>query len=150
MEENQNVSRGKLYDAVSARIGDQLQKLKAQVDRLATEQSLQSQSYPKCRAERAAGIFQRVDWETLGMNCFVGAEENSLPSRQDLPAELQMNLTNPQENDIPNQYSRMGFSYKGGIMSRIQGYMDPTELMGFAARGLFMNCRLKEGKFCKC
>ncbi|CAH9087384.1 unnamed protein product [Cuscuta europaea] len=43
-EGNHNISRGKLYDAVSARIGDRLQKLKTQVDRLAAKQSLDQES----------------------------------------------------------------------------------------------------------
>ncbi|VFR01759.1 unnamed protein product [Cuscuta campestris] len=40
VEGKHHISRGKLYDAVSARIGDRLHKLKAQVDRLAAKQSL--------------------------------------------------------------------------------------------------------------
>ncbi|KAG5626081.1 hypothetical protein H5410_011299 [Solanum commersonii] len=56
--EKDNMPRGKLYDAVSTRIGDRLQKLKAQVDRLAVQEALQSQDYHDHVAERAAGIVQ--------------------------------------------------------------------------------------------
>lgn len=36
---------------------------------------------------------------------------------------------------------RVGFSREGWIASRMRSFMEPTELMGFAARGLFMNRR---------
>lgn len=144
MEENRNMSRGKLYDAVSARIGDRIQKLKAQVDRLALKQLLESQNYPsKCTA-RATGILRQVDWESLGMEDYIGALDDSIPLRQDFVGERKVNhIDDKKENDSPNRYVRMGFSYGAGMVSRIRGYMDPTELMGFAARGLFMSCRVK-------
>ncbi|KAK9919887.1 hypothetical protein M0R45_028461 [Rubus argutus] len=36
---------------------------------------------------------------------------------------------------------RVGFSREGWIASRMRSFREPTELMGFAARGLFMNRR---------
>ena len=93
--EQENIPRENLYDAVSARIGDRLIKLKAQVDKLAYFQN---------------DVTLRQE-ETL----YSGYEHDS-------------------------EHLKVGFSYQGsGFVSRIRGYMDPTELMSFAARGLFMN-----------
>lgn len=131
MEETQYVSRGKLYDAVSARIGDHLRKLKTCVDRLAIEQSLQSQNYPWGCSDRAARILQQVDWESVGMESYIGTE------RQILHAERKL------EDNSANPYFKVGIPYEGGMISRIRGYMDPTELMGFAARGLFTSRSMK-------
>ena len=143
-EERQNEARGNLYDAVSSRIGNRLKQLKVQVERIVVEQSLQSQNYPWHSTERAAGILQQIDWESLGMESYITSEDISSASMQNFHAEPTMNLTNPKEPNSPEWRFRMGFSYEGGIVSRIRGYMHPTDLMGFAARGLFVNCRLQE------
>lgn len=93
--EQENIPKENLYDAVSARIGDRLIKLKAQVDKLAHLQT---------------DVTLRQE-ETL----YGGYEQDS-------------------------EHLKVGFSYQGsGFVSKIRGYMDPTELMSFAARGLFMN-----------
>lgn len=144
MEENYNETRENLYDAVSSRIGNQLQELKVQVERLALEQSLQSQNYPWRCTERAARILQQIDWESLGMESYINPEDDSFTSLENSRAEPRTNRGHPKEPNSPDRCFRVGFSYEGGIVSRIRGYMDPTELMGFAARGLFMNSRLKE------
>ncbi|KAM7478244.1 hypothetical protein LguiA_026457 [Lonicera macranthoides] len=145
IEEDQNVSRGHLYDAVSSRIRDRLQILKTQVDKLALEQSLQLLNRPLLNSERAAGILQQVDWESLGMENYVSTPEDYLSLKRDLVVDPYINLDKMQVNETThNRYFRVGFSYDGGIVSRIRGYMDPTELMGFAARGLFMNRRPNE------
>ncbi|KAL2469151.1 Phospholipid/glycerol acyltransferase family protein [Forsythia ovata] len=136
-EENQNVSRGNLYDAVSARIGDRLQKLKLQLDRLAVEQALQLQEYPVPVAERAARYLHQVDWESLGMENHVGVEDTSL-TKQYPRAEPEVAQTYEQESNFRDRYFSVGFA-GGGIVSRIRGYMDSTESVGFAARGLFIN-----------
>lgn len=145
VEENLNVSRGKLYDAVSARIGDRLQKLKAQVDRLALEQQLHSKNHPCRVTEQAEGILQHVDWESLGMESYMGNHSILTTEGNSVAEHEKFEITQPQENDSsPDTYLKMGVSssYEGGFVSRIRGYVDPTELMGFAARGLFVNCRL--------
>ncbi|KAA8545179.1 hypothetical protein F0562_019932 [Nyssa sinensis] len=142
MDENRNVSRENIYDAVSSRIGNRLQELKVKVDRLAIEQSQNSRH---C-TDRAAEILQQIDWESLGMGSYIVTEDESVSLKQDFHAELKINPTHPEESNSPDRYIRMGFSYEGGIMSRIRGYMDPTELMGFAARGIFMNHRVKENR----
>ncbi|KAL1811857.1 hypothetical protein ACET3Z_021922 [Daucus carota] len=144
MEGEPGMSRGKLYDAVSARIGERIRKMKAQVDRLALEQLLQSQNYPWTCTDRAAGILRQVDWESLGMEHYIGLDEQEAP-KQNVVTEQKAEHVNVKENNAQNRYFRMGLSYEGGIVSRIRGYMDPTELMGFAARGIFTSSRVDEG-----
>ncbi|XAR52635.1 1-acylglycerophosphocholine O-acyltransferase [Bertholletia excelsa] len=146
MEDNPNESRASLYDAVSSRIGDRLSELKIQVERLAVEQSLKSQNDPYDSMDRAEWILQQIDWESLGTRSYGTSEGDSDSSTfiEDHQAEPRVNLDVPKEPISPDRHSRLDFSYKGGIVSRVRGYMDPTELMGFAARALFMNSRLKE------
>ncbi|KAI3448576.1 hypothetical protein Pfo_005241 [Paulownia fortunei] len=139
---NKNISRGKLYDAVSARIGDRLQKLKLQVEGLAIEQALQLQKYPSRATERAAGLLQNIDWESLGMGNYIGVDDNS--PRQDLLLEPDVAQLYPQESSREDRRFRVGFSGEGGFVSRIRGYMDSTDLTVFAARGLFTNNRTNE------
>ena len=100
-----HLSRGKLYDAVSSRIGHQLHQLKVQVDKL------------------AQGIPLLND----------GMEET--------PEQLVGAST--QEPRSLDRF-RAGFSKDGWFASRMRSFMEPTELMGFAARGLFMNHRAVE------
>ncbi|KAL7084052.1 hypothetical protein ACP275_14G201400 [Erythranthe tilingii] len=136
----QNISRGKLYDAVSARIGDHLQKLKLQVEGIATEQALQLQKNPSHASERATGLLQNIDWESHGMANYVGIDNDS-SQRQDILFE-----PNVAEKIYPRERNfRVGFSAGGGgFVSSIRSYMDSTELMVFAARGLFENHRTNE------
>lgn len=136
-EENKNVSRGKLYDAVSARIGDRLQKLKLQLDKLAVEQALQLQKHPVPVAELAARSLHLVDWESLGMENHLSVEDTS-SKKQYPPMEPEVAEIYQQSSNSQNRYFSVGFS-GGGIVSRIRGYMDTTESVGFAARGLFIN-----------
>lgn len=56
----------------------------------------------------------------------------------ELPLMDQGSEVQPKLDQEP-RHLRVGFSYEGGFVSRIRGYMDPTELMGFAARGLVIN-----------
>lgn len=144
VEENQNISRGKLYDAICARIGDQLRKLKAQVDRLAIEQSLQSQNYPTQVGERSAKILQQVDWESLGMETCTWPEDYGSPSQHDKLTRPKVNQPQLLEKTFQGQYFKTGFTWGDGIVSRIQGYRESTALMGLAAGGLFMNYLAKE------
>ncbi|XP_059313201.1 uncharacterized protein LOC132064284 isoform X2 [Lycium ferocissimum] len=136
--EKDNMSRGKLYDAVSTRIGDRLQMLKAQVDRLAVQEA-QSQHYHDRVGERAAGIVQHVDWEALGMDNYMSIEEDHVPPPMQEPSTEQQVEENNQD-----RYFRLGFSGESGIVSRIRGYMGSTELMLFSARCLVTNSRVKE------
>lgn len=139
MEETQDVSRGKVYDAVASRIGSSLQDLKIQVDKLAFEQAVKLQNYSLRSIDRAAGLLQQVDWESFGMGSYVSSEDDSFTMGKDIPIQSELNFAHFEEYDTSNRYFKMGFFYQVGIVSRIRGYMDHTELMGFAARGLFMN-----------
>ncbi|GAV70632.1 Acyltransferase domain-containing protein [Cephalotus follicularis] len=136
----ENLSRGKLYDAVASRIGCRLHELKVQVDELAFAQSIKLRNSVR-NSERAAEILQQVDWELFGMGSHVfTGDETFVVETQVQP---KFNFTYPKQQTSPNSRLRMECSYEGGIVSRLRGYMDPTELMGFAARGLFLNCRAK-------
>ncbi|XP_010921824.1 uncharacterized protein [Elaeis guineensis] len=132
-------SRGILYDAVSSRIGHRLQELKVQVDRLALQQPLEVQEYYIHNSERGYGIWQQVDWEAFGMENFMFLEEDSKFVKLVSPNQTMQNVDQPESLNLATQTVRVGFFYEGGIVSRIRGYMNPTELMGFAARGLFIN-----------
>lgn len=137
------MSRGKLYDAVSTRIRDRLQKLKAQVERLVIEQSLQFQNYPTNVTERSAGILRQVDWDSLGKEAYTRLEDYLPTPRQNLSTE-KVDQIQLQERSFQGRNSRMGFFWEGGLGSRNHGYGGLTELMGFAARGFLMNCRVNE------
>ncbi|KAI5658730.1 hypothetical protein M9H77_27523 [Catharanthus roseus] len=145
-EENRSISRGKLYDAVCTRIGDHLRKLKAQVDRLAIEHSLQSQNYPSQVNERSARILQQVDWEYLGMETYKRTEDESR-QQQDKLTEPEVESDQSQllqEKSFQVQYVKTDFSWGEGIVSRIQGFRESSALMGLAARSLFMNPPMRE------
>ena len=155
MEEVQHASRGKLYDAVSSRIGHRLLQLKIQVDRLALEQATQLQNHPVRSVEQTAGILLQLDWESFGMGSYLSTEDDStLTQESEIPPRLDATYSQEpasslgQEAQIQPKLNytqlKVGMSYGDGIVSRMRGYMDPTELMGFAARGLFMNLRSKE------
>lgn len=141
MDDTQHISRGTLYDAVSSRIGNRLHELKIQVERLAIQQSLERpHTFPSRNIERANAIMQQVDWEAFGIGSYM-LEEEELPfSKQAIGTQPESPWIDQFQEPCPsNRYVKMGFSYEGGIMSRIRGYMDPTELMGFAVKGLFVN-----------
>lgn len=130
----ENISRGKMYDAVASRIGQRLQQLKVQVEKLASEQSVEFQQAAAGITDRAADMLQQVDWGSFGSGSHVSTEERDLPCE---PRPSQELLSS-------DRYFRIGFSYDSIIISRMRGYMDSTELLGFAARGLFMNFRARE------
>ncbi|KAK1582507.1 hypothetical protein Q3G72_015714 [Acer saccharum] len=113
-QNNKHVSRGKLYDAVASRIGHRLQQLKVQVDKLALEQP---------GVERAMEMLKQFDWESLGMANDVVTEDGLFGQESQADA------------DINGPKRRVLVEWR----NRIRGYMEPSELMGFAARGLFMN-----------
>lgn len=141
MVDSDHISRGTLYDAVSSRIGNRLHDLKIQVDRLALEQSLEEAHDSSLNAKLAIGILQHVDWEAFNIGSYISAEESPSVLNQAIKIQPKPHSYQLEEPRPANRCVRMGFSYEGGMMSRIRGYMDPTELMGFAVKGLFMNNR---------
>ncbi|KAF5746731.1 hypothetical protein HS088_TW06G00905 [Tripterygium wilfordii] len=133
----QYLPREKLYDAVASRVGIRLHELKAQVEKLAIEHSITLAS-----TERADAILQQVDWDSFGIGSLVSAEDGA--SMQGFQVQKNVNYTPPQQPQAPEKTFRTVSSFESGVMSRMRRYIDPTELMGFAARGLFVNSRPKE------
>lgn len=137
-EADDNLSRGKLYDAVATRIGDRLQKLKVQVETLAIDQALELEKYPSRVTERAARLLRKIDWESLGMGSYMGLELDETPPKEDPLPEPNAAQLYPQENSREERcFGGAGYSAGGGFVSRIRGYMDSTELTVFGARGLY-------------
>ncbi|KAH6805815.1 Phospholipid/glycerol acyltransferase family protein [Perilla frutescens var. frutescens] len=137
-EVDKNMPRGKLYDAVATRIGDRLQKMKLLVETLAIEEALQLEKYPSRVTERATRLLQKVDWESLGMGSYMGLESlDDNPPKQD-------SLPEPNVAQLYPREERCCYSVGGGLVSRIRGYMDSTELTVFGARGLYTNHRTNQ------
>ncbi|XP_010546721.1 PREDICTED: tafazzin [Tarenaya hassleriana] len=126
-----HVSRKQLYDAVSSRVGQRLLELKLRVDRLALEEQSVRSHDGKTPSDCAVEIFHRVDWDSFGMGTPYNDESNVPGS----VACTEDHVTDGLDRRNPTK----GFSYEGGIASRIKRYMDRAEIMGFAARGLFEN-----------
>jgi len=133
-DNTQDASRGTLYDAVSSRIGQRLRELKVQAERLTLEQKFEVQQYDERQAYR---IWQQVDWEAFGMENVMSSDGEA--SKQVLLNQPDRFLEQPPQPNSGHQTIRVGFSYEGGIMSRVRCYVNPSEFMGFAARGLFIN-----------
>lgn len=135
-EETDLASRGKLYDAVSTRIGQRLNELKLQVDKLALEKPRQMKEYALKGIDRAAEILQQVDWELFGMSNYISSQNESEIS--ELENQIEEVIHSHQEESISNFEKRTWFT-GGGIMSRIQRFKNSTDHIGFAARGVLPN-----------
>lgn len=142
-DDTEDDSRGFLYDAVSSRIDHRLQQLKVQAEKLALEQPTVIQDYQMHNTEKVHGIWQQVDWEAFGMANVMSSEDEATFSRQVVPAPQQRDtIEQSRHQSSVVQTIRMGFSFEEGIVSRVRGYMNPSEYMSFAARGLFMDSRM--------
>ncbi|XP_020086443.1 uncharacterized protein LOC109708918 [Ananas comosus] len=142
-KDDTEISRGALYDAVSSRISHRLQELKVLVDKLALENSSEApDNYQIHNNEYGYALWQQVDWEAFGMGNLISLEEEDNSHAVDELKKKPVPSLDHTRKANSFQNVRVGFSYEGGIVSRVRGYMNPTELMGFAARGLFMNGRL--------
>ncbi|KAJ3696410.1 hypothetical protein LUZ61_000115 [Rhynchospora tenuis] len=135
-------SREILYDLVSSRIGRKLQELKTQADKLALEKSLQisvqNESY-------SLTIWQHVDWEAFGMDYLLESSDTAThidAKREGLKHVDQLLVPYEESNVYTTANDR--FCHREGILSQVPGYMKPSELVGFAARGLFVNGRFLE------
>ncbi|KFK37936.1 hypothetical protein AALP_AA3G049400 [Arabis alpina] len=129
-----HVSRKRLYDAVSSRIGQRLYQLKAQVDRVSLEQQALLSHNSKPSSDRATEIVHRVDWDSFGMGVQFFEESSTIITKQ-LPQTDDHVVSDCLDREIP----KIGFSSEGGISMKIKKFMDSTEIMGFAARELFVN-----------
>lgn len=140
-----HVSRKQLYDAVSSRIGQRLYELKLQVDRVSLEQQALMSHSSKTSSDRATEIFHRVDWDSFGMGAQFSEESSTI--------NKQISQTDDHVvSNLDRQIPKRGFSSEGGISLKIKKFMDSTEIMGFAARGLFVNdykSRVESAKFGK-
>lgn len=136
---NKLSSRESSYDAVSSRIGERLQELKAQADKLALEQSAQTRK-PLDTIVEATGALEQVDWELFGMSSHMishdetNSDEGMPITQQILPQIL------PQQEPAAasDRYIRVG-CYGSGIVSRIQRCIESTELKGYAAANFLLN-----------
>lgn len=133
-----SLPRGKLHDAAASRIGHQLHELKVQLDKLVLQQEFELQNRPFRNTERAAEILQQVDWESFGMGSLTSSEDDK-GTKEEIQIQPKLEASYQKEPSSSDWHFKVGFSDERGIASRMHGFMDPTEFMSFAARGLFMN-----------
>ncbi|KAK8960800.1 N-acylphosphatidylethanolamine synthase [Platanthera guangdongensis] len=136
MDDTEDVYRGVLYDAVSSRISHVLRELKVEADKLSLEHAGRVH-----KPDRGYEFWQQVDWEAFGMEGIMRPDENRIPSKPPFFDRSKREHNQLQEKSSGSRTVWAGFSYGGGIVSRVRGYMNPTEFMGFAAGGLFKNGR---------
>ncbi|XP_021898886.1 tafazzin, partial [Carica papaya] len=105
-EEAEHVPRGKLYDAVASRISHRLHALKAQVDKLAIEQSIEAQNHV-WSVKRAADMVHQVDWDSFGMGSrdHIGDNSSEEVQIQSFPSIS----CSEQETDTSDWHLRVGF-----------------------------------------
>ncbi|XP_021742568.1 uncharacterized protein LOC110708683 [Chenopodium quinoa] len=132
-EETDLASRGNSYDAVSTRIGQRLNELKLQVDKLALEKPRQIKEYALKGIDRAAEIMQQVDWESFGLNNYISSQDDS--ERSELERQNEEVIRSYQEEFIYEFDEGTRFT-NGSIMSRIQSFTNSTDYIGFAARSV--------------
>jgi monolysocardiolipin acyltransferase len=134
-DDTQHISRGILYDKATQRIGQRLQELKVEVDRLAAEQQSELQNHSIHNvSDDGYRLWQQVDWEGFGIgNSMLSSEPSPVPEQskeaesEPCPEVEQSIYPAPSDVAVPHWFKR---------------HADPSELMGFAARGL-----IKNGKF---
>nr|CAB3475334.1 unnamed protein product [Digitaria exilis] len=139
-DDTEHVSRGILYDKATQRIGQRLQELKVEVDRLAEEQQSELQNHHMHNVNDAGYLlWQQVDWEGFGIGSSMSLSEPSVVQVQSKEAEPEPHLESEQSvSPAPSA----AISYDVAIPHWFQRHVDPSELMGFAVRGL-----IKNGKF---
>ncbi|KAL9250285.1 Tafazzin-like protein [Drosera capensis] len=138
-------SRESSYDAVSSRIGERLQELKAQADKLALEQSAQTRK-PLDTIVGATGALEQVDWELFGMSSHMISHDET-NSNEGMPITQQiLPQILPRQEPVAasDRYIRVG-CYGSGIVSRIQRCIESTELKGYAAANFLLD-RSKNSK----
>ncbi|CAL4959591.1 unnamed protein product [Urochloa decumbens] len=143
-DDTQHISRGILYDKATQRIGQRLQELKVEVDRLAAEQKSELQSHHIHNvSDDGFRLWQQVDWEGFGIGSSMFSSEPSVIQVQAKEAEPESHLE--AEQSVSPALSA-AISYDVAVPHWFQRHVDPSELMGFAARGLMKNRKfLEEG-----
>ncbi|CAL4952871.1 unnamed protein product [Urochloa decumbens] len=142
--DTQHISRGILYDKATQRIGQQLQELKVEVDRLAAEQQSELKNHHVHNvSDDGFRLWQQVDWEGFGIGSYMFSSEPSVIQVQAKEAEPESQLEAEQSvSPAPSA----AISYDVAVPHWFQRHVDPSELMGFAARGLMKNRKfLEEG-----
>uniref|UniRef100_A0A0E0CCK6 Phospholipid/glycerol acyltransferase domain-containing protein n=1 Tax=Oryza meridionalis TaxID=40149 RepID=A0A0E0CCK6_9ORYZ len=161
-DETQHISRGILYDKATERIGQRLQELKAEVDRLAAEQKSELQHHhARDTVNYGTRLWQQVDWEAFGIESSMLSPEPSdvqEPLKKTKPilhlesehAKPELHLEPEQakpelhpEQCVPEAPSAAICS-DIGVPLFFRHHTDPSELMGFAACGLLKNGRFME------
>ncbi|CAD6235090.1 unnamed protein product [Miscanthus lutarioriparius] len=136
-DDTQHISRGILYDKATERIGQRLQELKVEVDRLAAEQRSELQNHNV--SDDGYRLWQQVDWEGFGIGSSMLSSEPSAVQVPSKEAEPEPHLE--VERSVSPAPSA-STSYNVAVPHWFQRHVDPSEFMGFAARGL-----IKNGKF---
>ncbi|CAL4945721.1 unnamed protein product [Urochloa decumbens] len=143
-DDTQHISRGILYDKATQRIGQRLQELKVEVDRLAAEQQSELKNHHVHNvSDDGFRLWQQVDWEGFGIGSYMFSSEPSVIQVQAKEAEPESQLEAEQSvSPAPSA----AISYDVAVPHWFQRHVDPSELMGFAARGLMKNRKfLEEG-----
>uniref|UniRef100_A0A0D3EY91 Phospholipid/glycerol acyltransferase domain-containing protein n=3 Tax=Oryza TaxID=4527 RepID=A0A0D3EY91_9ORYZ len=161
-DETQHISRGILYDKATERIGQRLQELKAEVDRLAAEQKSELQHHhARDTVNYGTRLWQQVDWEAFGMESSMLSPEPSdvqEPLKKAKPVlHLESEHAKPELHLEPEQAKHELHTEQCvpaapsaeicsdfGVPLFFRQHTDPSELMGFAARGLLKNGRFME------
>jgi len=135
-DDTQHISRGILYDKATQRIGQRFQELKVEVDRLASEQQSELRNHHMQNvSDDGYRLWQQVDWEGFGIGSSMLSSKPSFVQEQSKEAEPEP----PVEQSLsPAPSAAISFN----VPHWFQRHVDPSELMGFAARGL-----IKNGKF---
>ncbi|KAM3335210.1 hypothetical protein ACQJBY_029555 [Aegilops geniculata] len=153
--DSQHISRGDLYDKVTERIGQRLQQLKVEVDRLAAEQKaeLQNRHVADDTVNDGYKVWQQVNWESFGIGNMLSSAEHS--SAQEPPKQIQHEVLLAEQSVSPAKQAepeprleeeQSVFSPISRVPHWFSRHTDASELMGFAARGLVRNGRsMQEG-----
>ncbi|RLN23069.1 hypothetical protein C2845_PM07G33770 [Panicum miliaceum] len=137
-DDTQPISRGTLYDKATQRIGQRLHELKVEVDRLASEQQSELQNHHiQNVSDDGYRLWQQVDWEGFGIGSSMLPSEPSFVQEQSKEDEPEPPLEVEQSHS-PAPSAAISFN----VPHWFQRHVDPSELMGFAVRGL-----IKNGKF---
>ncbi|VAH84156.1 uncharacterized protein LOC119278314 [Triticum dicoccoides] len=154
--DSQHISRGDLYDKVTERIGQRLQQLKVEVDRLAAEQKaeLQNRHVANDTVNDGYKVWQQVDWESFGIGNMLSSAEHS-SAQEPPPKQIQHEVLLAEQSASPAKQAepeprleeeQSVFSPISRVPHWFSRRTDASELMGFAARGLVGNGRsMQEG-----
>lgn len=151
----ENKDQQGLYDVIAMRVSERLQELKSELDQLVLDgkQSVTAQVF-----ERRGGSWERVDWDNNGaLKDFAGLSRTNAESEDRGHTQIQGMAEPPRMGNLEHD-SRIGGLYpafdntsisvearealdiiaqQGGMMGRLQAFMNPAMSVGFAARGLF-------------